>query len=66
MDNGNVGEFDGNEIGAGTATLFFYGRDANKIVQVVGPVLREYPVFRNVRIVIRKGPPGSPETEVQL
>jgi hypothetical protein len=66
MGNSDVGEFDGNEIGTGTATLFFYGPDANQIIQVVGPVLKQYSTLGYARVVIRKGPPGSPETEVQL
>lgn len=66
MDNTNDGEFDGNEIGEGTATLFFYGPDANQLARIVEPILREYPMCRNARVVLRKGGPGSPQTEVQL
>ncbi len=66
MDHSNVGEFDGNEIGEGTATLFFYGADANKLVQIVEPVLKQYPMCRDARVVLRKGKPGSPQTEFKL
>ena len=66
MDSSNVGEFDGNEIGGGKATLFFYGQDANQILRIVGPIFREHPACRNARIVVRKGPPESSETEIQL
>jgi len=66
MDNTNVGEFDGNEIGEGTATLFFYGPDANRLARLVEPILKEYPMCRNARVVLRKGGPGSPQAEFQL
>jgi hypothetical protein len=66
MDNSNVGEFDGNEIGKGTATLFFYGPDANQLFRGVEPILKGYPMCRNARVVLRKGGPGSRQTEFQL
>ena len=66
MDESNVGEFDGNEIGEGTARLFFYGPDAGRLFQAVEPILKEYPMCRNAHVVLRQGGPGSPQTEVQM
>jgi len=66
LDKSEVGEFDGNEIGVGSATLFAYGPDAGRLFQVMAPILREYSVCGNARVVIRKGGPGSAETEFQL
>ncbi len=61
-----VGEFDGNEIGPEEATLYMYGADAERLFEVVEPVLRAYPLSREGFVVIRRGPPGSPEREVSL
>ena len=66
FDDSELGEFDGNEIGGGTAQLFFYGPDACQLFQAVKPILNEYPMCRGARIVLRKGGPGSPQTELRL
>lgn len=66
MDNSEVGKFDGNEIGEGTAELFFYGPDASQLFQAIEPILSEYPMCRNARVVLRKGGPGSPQRELRL
>jgi hypothetical protein len=66
LEQNGAGEFDGNEIGGGEATLFAYGPDARRLFSVMEPLLRSYPVCQNARVVIRKGGPGSPQTEVQL
>ncbi len=61
-----AGEFDGNEVGQDSATLFAYGPNADQLFQAIEPVLRSYPVCRNARVVIRHGGPGSPQTELKL
>ncbi len=61
-----VGEFDGNEFGPEETTLYMYGADAERLFQVVEPVLRGYPLCAEGFAVIRCGPPGSPEREVPL
>jgi hypothetical protein len=66
IENNKVGEFDGNEIGEGVTKIFTYGPDADRLYRVIEPVLRSYPLCRNARVVIRKGGPGSPQTEVHL
>lgn len=66
LERSGVGEFDGNEIGGGEATLFAYGSDANHVFAVMKPILTQYAVCRNARVVIRKGGPGSPQSEMQL
>jgi hypothetical protein len=62
----SAGELDGNEIGDGVTTIFTYGPDADDLYHAMEPVLLAYPLCQNARIVIRKGGPGSPQTEVQL
>jgi hypothetical protein len=62
----HAGELDGNEIGDAVTTIFTYGPDADRLYRVMEPVLKSYPLCQNARVVIRKGGPGSPQTEVQL
>ena len=66
IETNSPGAFDGNEIGDGVATLYTYGPDANRLYEVIEPVLHAYPLCRNARIVIRQGGPGSPQNEVKL
>ncbi len=40
VTEGGLGEFDGNEIGRGGATLFIYGPSADALFQVVAPLLQ--------------------------
>jgi hypothetical protein len=66
IERSHAGELDGNEIGPMETTIFTYGPDADRLYRAMEPVLKEYPLSRNARIVIRKGGPGSPQTEVHL
>jgi hypothetical protein len=63
VERSGAGEFDGNEIGECTATLFAYGPDAARLWRVMDPILREYPMFEGARVVLRRGGPGSSETK---
>jgi hypothetical protein len=66
IERHHVGELDGNEIGETDGIIFTYGPDANRLFTVVEPVLRGHPLGRGARVVVRKGGPGSPQTEVRL
>lgn len=66
VERSGDGEFDGNEIGEGSATLFAYGPDADRLFRAMEPTLRSFPVCRDARVVIRHGGPGSPQTELKL
>jgi hypothetical protein len=48
-------EFDGNEFGNGEATLFAYGRDADRLFAALEPALRRASVARGATIVRRYG-----------
>jgi hypothetical protein len=61
-----IGRFDGTETGIEESALYMYGRDADELFAAIEPILREYPLCQGGRVVIRKGEPGSPETEVKL
>ena len=60
------GEYDGNEFGPGETILYLYGPNAETLFSAIEGTLRDYPLCQNARVVIRQGPPGSPEREVIL
>jgi hypothetical protein len=62
----DAGEFDGNEVGPDGATLFAYGPDAERLYAAMEPVLNAQPLCDHARVVLRKGPPGAPQRELQL
>lgn len=66
IERQGVGEYDGNEFGPEETTLYMYGANAERLFQVVEPVLRAYPLCAEGFAVIRSGPPGSPERKVSL
>jgi hypothetical protein len=61
-----VGEYDGNEIGAGWATLFLYGPDADRLADRVLPFIRSYGPRPGSYLVRRYGPPGALEVREDL
>jgi len=62
----NAGELDGHETGERETTIFTYGPDADHLYQAMEPILASCPLCKNARVVLRKGGPGSPQTEFQL
>lgn len=66
----NVGEFDGNEVGAdGSATLFMYGPNADSLFAVVKPVLESAAFMNGAKVVLRYGSalePNVQESEIVL
>jgi hypothetical protein len=61
-----LGEFDGNEVGGGEATLFMYGPSAERLYAGIEPTLRADPLCKGARVVIRLGGPGTTQRIVQL
>ncbi|MFE4628066.1 hypothetical protein [Streptomyces mirabilis] len=57
IDEAGVGEFDGNEFGAGEAVLYAYGPNADALFKVMEPTLRGLP-FRPAHVVVRRGDGG--------
>lgn len=41
-----VGDFDGNEFCEDTVTFFIYGKDANKIQEVLAPIIEKVPYLQ--------------------
>lgn len=63
---GDLGVFDGDEIGPEDVTLFLYGRDADAMFHAIEPVLRDYPLTREAVVTLRYGEPGDRERVVRL
>jgi hypothetical protein len=61
-----VGMYDGNEFGPSEVVLYMYGPDAEALFSAIAPVLRDYPLCRNSKAVIRGGGPESEGREVRL
>ncbi|HMG19521.1 MAG TPA: hypothetical protein VK573_12405 [Gemmatimonadales bacterium] len=66
IDAQELGEYDGNEIGAGGAVLYMYGEDGERLFRAVEPTLRASRLCSNARVLIRPGPPGTPSREIRL
>lgn len=66
IDRAGVGEFDGNEIGPDGATLYMYGPDAEALWAAIESVVRQSPLGPGSYAIKRYGPPGAPETRVDL
>jgi hypothetical protein len=66
IDRTQSGEYDGHEFGPGETVLYLYGPSAEALFSAIEASLRSYPLSHNARVVIRSGPPGSPEREVLL
>lgn len=66
LEFGNLGTVDGNEIGPSEVTVFLYGADAEAIARGIAPVLREYPLCKGARVVVRRGAPGAEQREFQV
>src|SRR3990172_475221 len=67
LEDQGLGTVDGNNIGMdGTATLYLYGPDAERMFRAVEPALRDYPLTRRARVEIRAGGLGAPSRAVRL
>jgi hypothetical protein len=62
----SLGEFDGNEVGEETATIYMYGPDAERLFSGVEKTLRASPLCRGARAIVRSGGPGATQREVIL
>ncbi|MEQ1699651.1 MAG: hypothetical protein ABMA25_06055 [Ilumatobacteraceae bacterium] len=59
-----VGEYDGNEFGAGGATLYAYGPDADALFAVMEGPLRDFGADPGSSATIRHGGPDSDDVRV--
>jgi hypothetical protein len=61
-----VGEFDGDEFGGGTCTLYMYGPDADRLFEAVSDPLQKFSLARNGHVIKRYGPPADGIKEVRI
>jgi hypothetical protein len=66
IEEHGVGELDGDEWGNGNCQLFMYGDDADKIFDVITPLLLSNEAPSVSYAIKRYGPPGAPERMVHL
>jgi hypothetical protein len=64
VESQDLGEFDGDEFGHGTATLYFYGPDADLLLSVIEPVLKGAQLLHATKVVKRYGEPGDREVRI--
>ena len=66
IERQGVGELDGDEWGNGNCQLFMYGNSADKIFDVITPLLLDHQAPAVSYAIKRYGPPGAPERMVHL
>ncbi len=66
IERRKLGVFDGNEVGPKETTLFMYGPDAERLFSGIEQTLRDYPLCKGARVVIRQGKPGAAQRELKL
>jgi hypothetical protein len=64
----SVGEYDGNEVAVSgkDGFLYMYGPDADRLFEVVKPILESCTFTRGARVKLRYGPPEDGVRERQL
>jgi hypothetical protein len=66
VEAARVGEFDGDMIGKDRAMLYLYGPDADRLWEAMEGLLRSASLPAGAYVVKQYGPPGSPETRIDL
>lgn len=66
INDNELGEFDGNEFGEGECVFYMYGPDAEKLFQIVYPILKREMLPEGSYIIKRFGPPGAPQETFDL
>ena len=66
VEAAGAGEFDGDLIGEDLGILYLYGPDADRVWLAIEGVLRAALLPAGAYVVKRYGPPGSPETQIDL
>lgn len=68
ISEAKVGEYDGNEVattGRG-GYLYMYGPDADRLFEVVAPILKSVPFMHHATVKKRYGPPADGTREVTV
>jgi hypothetical protein len=62
IEASGLGVYDGDEFGEGECGLFMYGPDADRLFEVVYPLLSSWEKMRGGQIIKRYGEPSRSET----
>ncbi|MGZ3184999.1 MAG: hypothetical protein ACXU8N_21400 [Telluria sp.] len=68
ISKAKVGEYDGHEIAVdgSDGRLYMYGPNADRLFEVVKPVLEAATFMKGAKVVKRYGPPGKDSREVSI
>jgi len=66
IDNSSAGEFDGDEYGGGTCTMYMYGPSAERLLAVTWPILREFDAPSGSYVIKRCGSSDEDEHRIPL
>ena len=66
IDHSEAGVYDGNEIGGGEFTIYIYGRSAERLWDIVSPLMKTLHARNGSYLIMRDGGPGASEKRVPL
>jgi hypothetical protein len=66
IQHSHAGEYDGNEIGDATFTMYAYGPSADQLFEIALPILGKYELPAGSRAVKRYGKRGAKEERIPL
>jgi hypothetical protein len=66
IENSSAGELDGDEYGGGTCTIYMYGPNAERLLSVTLPILREFRAPSGSYVVTRNGNSDPDEHRISL
>jgi hypothetical protein len=66
LKKASAGEFDGDEFGKGTCTLYMYGPSAQRLFDVVIPLIKEFHPRKGSYIVKQFGKLGARQDRIEL
>jgi hypothetical protein len=62
----SAGEFDGDEFGKGTCTLYMYGPDAERLYSATIKIIRGYRPAKGSYVIKRFGKPGAKQERIEF
>jgi hypothetical protein len=66
VEDSGAGEYDGNEIGGGFFKLYAYGPSAERLWDIIVPVLKQFQIPSGSYVIKRYGGPGSKQDRTIL
>lgn len=66
VERSGAGEYDGNDTGEGFFTFYMYGSSADRLFDVVAPLLAGFPLPHGSYALKRYGDHGAPEQLIAL